>query len=237
MTEPNATSPGNPPASPGTPPPPKRRQVLLEPSTWTVFLLIIFGGALLIAIMADAPALGRLSDPAYARGAITWIISLATIGIAFVLIYQAFFSTEDSDNRFRRGREIFTGLMGVLGTIVGFYFGSTDQVGVRPVIAEVRFTDDHVVTFVSGGLAPYRYSLTYGDTELTDKVSTDGWIDEPLTGSPKPGTEVTISVKDSRNQEESKTGVVPEPETASPAAPTEPGPDGLTTGETPLTTS
>jgi hypothetical protein len=45
-----------------------RRQLLLEPSTWTVVLLILFGGALWLAIMADAPAIARLADAPYARG-------------------------------------------------------------------------------------------------------------------------------------------------------------------------
>lgn len=210
-----------------------QRQVLLEPSFWCAVLLLIFGGALLLLIMFDAPALSRLSEPAYARGVITWIISLSTIGIAFVLIYQAFFSTESSDDRFRRGREVFTGLMGVLGTIVGFYFGSTEQPGARPSVADFQFVDSRLITFVSGGVAPFRYSLAYGDVKPTIKLSTNGWIDEALTGPPKPGTEVKVTVIDSRNQEVSKTGTVPGPTpppagapaapTPKPSAPTPPG--------------
>jgi hypothetical protein len=42
-------------------------------------------------------------------------------------LFQSFFSGQAEDNSFRRAREIFAGLMGVLGTIVGFYFGSSEK--------------------------------------------------------------------------------------------------------------
>lgn len=201
---------------PGDQPPPRSTlQTLLDPSTWTVVLLVIFGGALVLAIMKDDSIVGRLSDPAYARGAITWIISLATIGIAFVLIYQAFFSAESSDDRFRRAREVFTGLMGVLGTIVGFYFGSTEQPGARPTLAEIRLVDSRLMTVASGGVGPYRYTVVYDQVKTEPKVSNDGWIDETLPAPPAVGTEIKVTITDSRNQEASKTTTVP----TRPAAP------------------
>jgi len=209
------TPEARPDPTPATEPASRRTifHALLDPSTWTVALLVIFAGALVYAIMKDGSVVGRLADPAYARGAITWIISLATIGIAFVLIYQAFFSTESSDDRFRRAREVFTGLMGVLGTIVGFYFGSTDQPGARPTLSEIRVVDNHLMTVAFGGAPPYRYTVAYDEIKPQPKVSTDGWIDETLTGSPAAGTDIKVTVTDSRNQEITKTATVP----ASPA--------------------
>src|SRR5262249_52339895 len=70
--------------------------------------------------------LNRLREHEYARGLITFIISVSAIILAFVLVISSLFgSTNLSEDQYRRGREVFTGLMGVLGTIVGFYFGAS----------------------------------------------------------------------------------------------------------------
>lgn len=191
-------------------------------TSWlTVVLLLVFGGGLLAAVVFDAPVIGRLSDPAFTRGLITWMISVSTIGIAFTLIYQAFFSTESSDDRFRRGREIFTGLMGVLGTIVGFYFGSVDKPGAGLDIAEIRFADKQLLTHVAGGTRPYRYSITSSDKDfpaIKNKVSEDGWIIETIQQVPKPSSTLTIEVTDSRDQKASRKIELPG-EGKSPVAP------------------
>ncbi|MFO1431428.1 MAG: hypothetical protein U1F76_15005 [Candidatus Competibacteraceae bacterium] len=76
--------------------------------------------------------ISKLSNPAVSRGLITFLISVATIALAFFLVFQSFFSSESSDDRFRRGREVFAGLLGVLGTIVGFYFGATTDSSSTP---------------------------------------------------------------------------------------------------------
>ena len=181
-------------------------------TSWlTVTLLAIFGVGLLAAIVFEAPVIERLSDPAFTRGLITWIISMATIGIAFVLIYQAFFAIESSDDRFRRAREIFTGLMGVLGTIVGFYFGSADKPGPTFEVAEIRFADKQLMTHIAGGSGPYRYSITSTDKDFkpVKKVSEDGWIIETQEQAPKPGTSITIEATDGKDRKASRKLEIP----------------------------
>ena len=100
------------------------------------------------SIARDIPLIGRLSDPSFARGLITFLISVATIGLAFVLVYQASSSSDDS---FRRAREVFAGLMGILGTIVGFYFGSADKTSAKLDIAAVKFTDKQIASYPKSG--------------------------------------------------------------------------------------
>jgi len=154
------------------------------PNWWSIAILIIFSGTILILIAKGAPILDKISDPAFARGLITFIISLATIGLAFTMVYQAFYSQDSSDDRFRRAREIFTGLMGVLGTIVGFYFGSTGGRPAIPQLAEVQVAGRELMTHASGGTPPYKFTLTatgkFGDgTEIKvsrEIVSDDGWL-------------------------------------------------------------
>lgn len=158
--------------------------------SWTVAIMLLFGAVILAAILLNAPAIDRLSDAAYARGVITWIICVGTICIGFVLVNQAF-DTDSDDNKFRRGREVFAGLMGVLGTIVGFYFfGSTEGSGGKLRLADTRLIDSQVLTFASGGEPPYRYTVKVGDKESEEKVSDGGWIVDTLEAVPAPGTEL-----------------------------------------------
>jgi hypothetical protein len=162
--------------------------------------VLLFVAAILCAIMWEVPVIRSLDNQAFARGLITFTITLATIGIAFLLVYQAVFSEESSDDRFRRAREVFGGLMGVLGTIVGFYFGSAAGVTGKLDIAEIKSTADQVITHVSGGVPPYRYSITSTEKDFTpinDKISTDGWIMQKVV-FPKSG-KLSVDVLDSRD--------------------------------------
>lgn len=63
-----------------------------------------------------------------ARNLITFLVAVITIVIALILTLMAFFSTSpDLKERFSMGKEILTILIGVLGTIVGFYYGSAPK--------------------------------------------------------------------------------------------------------------
>jgi hypothetical protein len=68
-----------------------------------------------------------MADREYARGLITFLFAVVTIGTALVLIVSALIGSEDSisEKQFQHGKEVFSLLLGVFGTIVGFYFGST----------------------------------------------------------------------------------------------------------------
>lgn len=180
-----------------------------NPGNWPMALMILFAFFLLVAISFGAKSLSYFADTSYARGVITFVISLSTIAVAFVLVYQAFFATEPQDDRFRRGREVFTGLMGVLGTIVGFYFGAADGTGARLSLAALRLTGREVASFVSGGLPPYRYTTASGDRKGEQKISANGWIVDTLGEAPTPTTTITIDVLDSKNQGVSQSLTIP----------------------------
>jgi hypothetical protein len=69
-----------------------------------------------------------LSDISSARGFIAFIFAVGTVGIGFMMVYIAL--TDDKTefkDKFDLGKQIFTALLGVFATIVGFYFGSMDQ--------------------------------------------------------------------------------------------------------------
>jgi hypothetical protein len=120
-------------------------------------------------------------------------------------VYQSFFANQRTDDGFRRAREVFVGLMGVLGTIVGFYFGSAERPIAPLEIAPIRVVDKLLITHVSGGTPPYRYEITSdNDFKKINKVSDDGWIIEVLEQPPSPGSTIIVVVTDGKQQTASK---------------------------------
>lgn len=71
--------------------------------------------------------LSKLADKEVARGLITFLIAFSTVGIAVILAISTVVvpDSTEGDKRFDRGKQVLSVLIGVLGTIVGFYFGST----------------------------------------------------------------------------------------------------------------
>lgn len=193
---------------------------------WALWILVLFAGAMLIGMLRYPHIINSFADPAVARGAITFLIGVATIGIAFTLIYQAFYAPDSSDDRFRRGREIFAGMMGILGTIVGFYFGSTDRDAVKFEVADIRIEDSVLRTHVAGGTPPFKYSIASDAQDFVaveDAVSVDGWIRQGLSKLPAKGT-LFVQVTDSKGRRADADIELPIESKALPLAPpTKPG--------------
>lgn len=114
-----------------------------------------------------------------------------------VLVVSALTSSDSEvhERRFQRGKEILALLLGVFGTIVGFYFGSevshgAESAGAAVVVAplhldtqlaspggSVRFT-----TLVTGGRPPYRFEAGLGSepAQVKGDVGPDGYIDQTI---------------------------------------------------------
>lgn len=72
--------------------------------------------------------LRELGDVQMARGLITFLIAVSTVAIAVVVIlYVVVGQTAAVKDSFPFAKDVLTVLIGVLGTILGFYFGSTQQ--------------------------------------------------------------------------------------------------------------
>jgi hypothetical protein len=94
------------------------------------FWAVLLGGGVIFFLFSfalDRAMLVELAEPGKARGLITFLFAVATVGIALVIVLAIFLSTgskEEVSERFRMGKDILAVLIGVFGTIVGFYFGS-----------------------------------------------------------------------------------------------------------------
>jgi uncharacterized membrane protein len=135
----------------------------------------------------------------FARGLITYLFAIVTICIAVALMLSAVVATteetEATEKRFQRGKEILSLLLGVFGTIVGFYFGSDTSNVNRPEqqppqLSTLDFTPSPfsiansggkvtVRAVVKGGMPPYRYAISRSTSDsptLEDAAGEGGWI-------------------------------------------------------------
>jgi chemotaxis protein histidine kinase CheA len=158
----------------------------------------------------------QLRSPEVVRGFITFLIALGTIAIAIMLVIAAFLAYGDTPlkDRFDMGKGVLTALIGILGTIVGFYFGTglaekpTEPLNVADVkVDQTKAVPGGTITLsfqVTGGKAPYDYTVTFPDRTipLQEKKSKDGKVKDeiaiPATIAPNtPLTPITIEVTDS----------------------------------------
>jgi len=137
---------------------------------------LVFGGlsfavlAMLATGFFKEGATTFLSTIDGARGLITFIVAIGTMAIAVILVLASIImeaaSVDELKERLSRGKEILTVLVGVLGTIVGFYFASnsggepgsgkvTLKIVVAPPTVEVGKSFS-VEALATGGEMPYR---------------------------------------------------------------------------------
>ena len=170
---------------------------------WVPYVLYSFIAlAILFAIgwglSGNKGFLAGLADPQIARGLITFLIAITTVGIAVILTISTILGRDGDadDKRFDRGKQVLSTLIGVLGTIVGFYFGSTNgqpSTAVQPALAisPVNISNLQpkkgetitIASFVSGGKPPYTYSISFDDIvpAIKDAKSPDGIIRQEIT--------------------------------------------------------
>jgi hypothetical protein len=178
-----------------------------------IALLILFSVFVLIGaaiIGFDKGVLSGMARIEFARGLITYLFAIVTIGTAVVLVVSALTSTESEahEKRFQRGKEILSLLLGVFGTIVGFYFGSevTQKTLALPaslVVAPIHLSSQTVEsggqltleTYVSGGKPPYKFGVGFdGDpVESRESVEPGGWIQKTVA-SPKVSSDQAVVI-------------------------------------------
>ncbi|SDJ83134.1 hypothetical protein SAMN05421823_101213 [Catalinimonas alkaloidigena] len=121
-----------------------------------VAMIIILSVLVLIGAnlfgMDRGDILHNLAGGAYARGLITYLFAVGTIGLIVLLILAALIDTGKDDQRseqiFNRAKEVLTILIGIFGTIIGYYFGaaplSQDAAASLPLLLNVPQVPDSV---------------------------------------------------------------------------------------------
>jgi flagellar hook protein FlgE len=195
-----------------------------------LLLLAVLGLVAIICFISRETLLNTLKYPEVVRGLITLVISLITVFIAVILVIGALTLKEDGASlkeRFDMANRVLTALIGILGTIVGFYFGSA--VAPPTVVQGLKVADIKVegepkpdetikLSFqVTGGKAPYSYTVTFpapttiaplkGKTQ-NGKVSAEITVPANI----KPNTELTpIKIEVTDSDKETATQEMKEP--------------------------
>lgn len=174
---------------------------LRNPVVWLAFMML-----LAIVLLIGAATLGwdkglvliKMGEVGFARGLITYLFAVVTIGTAVVLVVSALTSddTPSHRRRFQRGKEILSLLLGVFGTIVGFYFGSEVASKGQPEETVIKIASPRLsittaapgaefilTSYICGGRAPYKYGIGFdGDGIKPDTlVDASDWIVKTMT--------------------------------------------------------
>ncbi len=182
-----------------------QKSVTLVQAVALSVIAFIFASYLLKPFEKDGLDLKNLGQDAIARGAITYLVSVGTITIAMVLVLFVILSTgteTERKERFTMGKEVLTTLIGVLGTIIGFYYGTTakevktESVALR--VAAVEVAPDKPLAGASvrfkitvvGGEQPYTYALSFDRKDgsgkdaipaVVNQTSPDGKITQDIS--------------------------------------------------------
>jgi|SRR5262245_5387626 len=181
------------------------QQVLTDPIVFVITLIAVTTIGLIGAAVFgwDRGVLKSMGAAEFARGLITYLFAITTIGIAVSVILFALTQsgTEPNDLRFDRAKDVLSLLLGVFGTIVGFYFGaeatqrgradaqqlqvSTLDLTPQPVAPSGTLV---VRAVVRGGVPPYRFAVGQKEEKLEARewAGEGGWIVRQVQLEPVP---------------------------------------------------
>jgi hypothetical protein len=100
---------------------------------WSAESALLAAGLVVALVVASAlfytNLIEKLASPGSARGLITFLFSFITIAVILIVIIALLWmdKEEDIDSRFTKAKDIIAILVGILGTIVGFYFGNASS--------------------------------------------------------------------------------------------------------------
>ena len=148
-------------------------------------IVVYFGIAALailfkiLGIFGEEDLLENLKSPEYARGLITVLFSTFTILLATILLLVVLVTPPGDEQaevhykaRFNRGKDVLAVLIGILGTIIGYYFGITEGedvipdlevVGVSVSEEEIGAGESIKIWMYVDGVPPFEYTINFDD--------------------------------------------------------------------------
>lgn len=147
-----------------TPPVPKPNGAGQPQTKWSRWIAGGIGALFTAAVLASFWKIDFqfMANAEYARGVITLMITVAFIILGVLLIITALFGPfgdeQSNDTAFRRAREVFSTVVGIVGTIVGFYFGSSTST--TPIDLTWKVDGTKLIATVSGGKKPFKAVFT-----------------------------------------------------------------------------
>jgi len=94
---------------------------------WGKIAMLVFSAVLLGALIyafAQPGFMSALAKPEGARALITLLFSVAVVAVALLSAVAIFWTkVDDLEERFSKAKDLLTILVGIFGTILGFYFG------------------------------------------------------------------------------------------------------------------
>ena len=209
------------------------RQALIDNAPLGAFFLVALAFVAILASVfwpyvfaspknLDKTLLAELANTEAARGLITFLVAVGTVGIALILIIYVATSTGTTEavkERFAFSKEVLTSLIGILGTIIGFYFGATqDQTHGRGTSSQltqlalqglsiepstpVKGSTATLHATLSGGQPPYNYVIRFAPDTIKeiDGSSKDGTINQAIkldAYDPTKSLDITLEGTDS----------------------------------------
>jgi hypothetical protein len=174
------------------------KSIATLPALATVVLLSLI--AVVGFFVSKNPAGG---DPInYARGLITVLFATGTMAIAFILTVSAILSSsEEFEKRFDKGKDVLTIMIGIFGTILGFYFGTASSPPPTETIRLSLSGPSETISIKKGATATIKISLKQsggryaGNVKLSVEYSPSGFKTEFTPDTIRSGDSGDVNLK------------------------------------------
>lgn len=176
-----------------------------------VFLVLAIG-------MSNSSFFSSLAQVDQARGLITFLVAVCAVAVILLTAINIFWGNNAGfEERFKAAKDLVTMVVGVLGTILGFYFGSASSDHVlqlsfdKPASYSVVTASSNipVAATAKNGVAPFNFDLLVLDEkgDLTsknaeNKQSDKAFITQEIKAPDKAGKySIVLLLRDTKGQQ------------------------------------